>query len=113
MRRVTQSLQEWIISDNSKIIRNTMKVIGSYGIIIVFAQDIGLKTGCKQVLLSHNIFIQSILFTAVAYSVTDDFFQSISGTIIYFILKYVFSQNRLNNVCFPTEEDVNTTCNKQ
>jgi hypothetical protein len=111
MRKVTQSLQEWIISDNSKVIRNTMKVIGSYGIIVVFAQDIGLRTGCKQALFSHNLLVQFFMFTAVAYSVTDDFFQSISGTVIYFVLKYVLSQNRLNDVCFPTENEINQ-CDK-
>jgi|TARA_Y100000389_G_scaffold711_2_gene771 hypothetical protein len=68
--------------------KNTLRVIGAYGIIQVFAQDVGIKTNHLQKSLIQNLFIQIILFTSVAYSVSDDFFQSLSGTIIYFILKY-------------------------
>lgn len=84
-----------------------MKIIGSYGIIVVFAQDIGLKTGCKQVLVSQNIMVQIVVFTAVAYSVTDDFYQSFSGTIIYFLLKYVYSKKKIDDV---SEDEANKVC---
>lgn len=100
-----KALQEWVRSEKANITKNTLKVIGAYGIIQVFAQDIGVRTGCVQARVSQNIIIQIILFTSVAYSVTDDFFQSFSGTLIYFVFKYIFSHGRLNNVCFPNECD--------
>lgn len=100
-------IKKIIDSKTSKIITNIMKIIGSYGIIVVFAQDIGLKTGCKQVLISHNIFVQIIVFTAVAYSVTDDFYQSFSGTLIYFLLKYIYSKKRIDDV---SEDEANLEC---
>ena len=106
-----KALQDWVKSERANITKNTVKVIGAYGIIQVFAQDIGVRTGCVQARVSQNIIIQIILFTSVAYSVTDDFFQSFSGTLIYFILKYIFSQGRLNDVCFPNECD-KETCEK-
>lgn len=96
-----------INSRTSKIITNVMKIIGSYGIIVVFAQDIGLKSGCRQVLVSHNIFVQTIVFTAVAYSVTDDFYQSFSGTLIYFLLKHIYSKKKIDDV---SEDEVKSKC---
>lgn len=106
-----KSLQEWVRSDRSVMARNTLRVIGAYGIIQVFAQDVGIRSGCMQSKITHNIFMQIILMTSVAYSVTDDFYQSISGTLIYFILKYVISKGRLNDVCFPTECEIKS-CEK-
>ena len=76
-----------------KIIQFIMRVIGAYGIIQVFAQDVGIKTGCKQSKLLHNEFVQIVIFTCSAYSVTDDFIQSFAGTSIYILLKYIYSNN--------------------
>jgi hypothetical protein len=98
------------LSENSVFTRNTLKVLGAYGIIQVFAQDIGVRTGCTQAIIIQNIYIQIVLFTAVAYSVTDDFYQSFSGTLIYFFLKYGISRGKLNDVCFPTECDTKNDC---
>jgi hypothetical protein len=100
-------IQNIINSRTSKIFTNVMRIIGSYGIIVVFAQDIGLKSGCRQVLVSHNIFVQIIVFTAVAFSVTDDFYQSFSGTLIYFLLKYIYSKKRIDDV---SEDEVKSEC---
>lgn len=100
---VLKIFNKWLETNNSKIIRNLLRVIGAYGIIVVFAQDIGIKTGCKQALFSQNLIMQVILFTSVAYSVTDDFYQSFSGTIIYFILKYIYSKKHTEDV---TEDDI-------
>ena len=88
-------LQSWIKSERSVIVKNTLRVIGSYGIIQVFAQDIGIPSGQLQAKIVRNFYIQVIIFTSVAYSVTDDFFQSFSGTLIYFILKYLISKGKL------------------
>jgi hypothetical protein len=90
----------------SDLFKNTLRVIGAYGIIVVFAQDIGVRTGCKQALLGQNIFIQMIVFTSVAFSVSDDLAQSFTGTLVYFLLKYHFSKGVTNDVCFPSECEI-------
>lgn len=84
----------------------TMRVIGAYGLIQVFAQDIGISTGCDQSRFMQNIFVQIITFTCAAYAVTDDFVQSFLGTMIYFFLKYAMSKNVTNSVCFPNEKEI-------
>jgi hypothetical protein len=89
-----------------------MRVIGAYGIIQVFAQDIGLPTGCKQARFTHNLVVQIIIFTCAAYAVTDDFVQSFLGTIIYFSMKYLFSGNVTNNVCFADKDQI-ANCGKK
>lgn len=76
------------VSSRSITFKNTLRMIGAYGIVQVFAQDVGIQTNHLQKSLIKNIFVQIILFTSVAYSVSDDLFQSLSGTFIYFILKY-------------------------
>lgn len=86
--------------------RFIMRTIGAYGIIQVFAQDIGVKTGCKQAQIIHKIPTQIIIFTCAAYAVTDDFIQSFIGTLMYFTMKYLVSSNLTNTVCFPNESDV-------
>lgn len=91
---------------HSELFKNVLRVIGAYGIIVVFAQDIGVRTGCKQALLGQNIVIQIIVFTSVAFSVSDDFSHSFTGTILYFLLKYCFSKGVTNDVCFPTECEI-------
>ena len=77
-----------INSNRSITVKNSLRMIGAYGIVQVFAQDVGIETNHLQKSLIKNIFVQIVLFTSVAYSVSDDFFQSFSGTVIYFLLKY-------------------------
>ena len=83
-----------------------MRVIGAYGIIQVFAQDIGVPTGCAQARFMHNLAVQLIVFTCSAYAVTDDFMQSFLGTTIYMVMKHVLSKNETNDVCFPSKTEV-------
>ena len=99
-------LVNWVRSENAEISKNMLRVLGAYGIIVVFAQDIGVRTGCAQARLMQNILVQFFVFTAVAYSVTDDFFQSFSGTLMYMILKYGVSRGVVNDVCFPGECEI-------
>ena len=87
-----------LISKNRSItIKNTLRMIGAYGIVQVFAQDVGIETNYLQKSLIQNIFVQIVLFTSVAYSISDDLFQSLSGTLIYFILKHgTEKMNKIN-----------------
>lgn len=89
-----------------QIVEFIMRIIGSYGVIQVFAQDIGVSTGCKQAKFTQNILVQIFMFTCSAYAVTDDFIQSFVGTLIYFIMKYIYSKNKTHAVCFPNEEEI-------
>lgn len=103
---IIQELHDWLHSSDSQYVRNILKIIGAYGIVVVFAQDVGIKTGCRQAKLVHNPYVQTLLLTAVAYSVTDDFYQSLSGALVYFVLKFVVSKKTVNDVCFPTEREI-------
>ena len=94
-----------LISDTFK---NAMRILGAYGIIVVFAQDVGVRTGCRQAIFTQHPVIQFFVFTAVAFSVSDDLFQSIMGTFIYFVLKYVVSKGRVNDACFPSECEIHS-----
>jgi hypothetical protein len=87
-----------LISKHRSItIKNTLRMIGAYGIVQVFAQDVGIETNYLQKSLIQNIFVQIVLFTSVAYSISDDFFQSLSGTLLYFILKHgTEKMNKIN-----------------
>lgn len=89
-----------------QIIQFTMRIIGSYGVIQVFAQDIGVSTGCKQAKITQNIFVQILMFTCSAYAVTDDFIQSFAGTLIYIMMKYIYSKNKTLDVCFPNQQQI-------
>lgn len=80
-----------------------MRVIGAYGLIQVFAQDVGIPSGCDQARFMHKTYVQIIVFTSAAFAVTDDFLQSFLGTMLYFFLKYTLSSNVTNDVCFPTK----------
>lgn len=91
---------------NNEYTKNVLRIVGAYGIIQVFAQDVGVRTGCRQAMLGQHVAVQFVVFTAVAYSVSDDFFQSVCGTAIYFVLKYYYSRGVTNDVCFPTECDI-------
>lgn len=83
-----------------------MRVIGAYGIIQVFAQDVGVKTGCAQARIIHNAYMQFLIFTCAAYAVTDDFIQAFLGTLLYFIMRNVVSYGKTNNVCFPSQSEI-------
>ena len=65
--------------------KNILLIIGSYGIIQVLAQDLGIKTGKKQRDLIQKIPSQIILFYSTSYLLTRDLYISIIPGMIYFI----------------------------
>lgn len=100
----TFSMRNWV----TKVIPNRylnsgLKIFGAYGLIQVFAQDVGVKTGKNQRNFVQGPLIQFIIYWAAAYALTDDRSEALFGTVLYFILKYIFSNNETSNVCF---EDV-------
>lgn len=85
---------------------NTHKILlffASYGIVQVLAQDLGIKTGKKQRDLVRFMPVQIILLYSVAYAVSNDLLLSFLSTLLYYYLKYIYSQNKTSIVCF---EDV-------
>ena len=78
-------------------------VLSAYGIIQVWAQDLGIKTGKKQRDLVQKIPIQLILLYSAAYTITEDIELAVITTFIYYFLKYFYSDGKLSEVCF---EDV-------
>ena len=80
-----------------------LRVIGSYGIIQVLAQDLGIKTGELQRDIIQNTLIQFIILFAAGFSITNNRNEAFLGTLVYYILKYPISKGKTSSVCF---EDV-------
>ena len=80
-----------------------LRVIGSYGIIQVLAQDLGIKTGTLQRDIIQNPLIQFIILFAAGFSITSNRNEAFLGTLVYYILKYPISRGKTSAVCF---EDV-------
>jgi len=84
-------------------IRKFLLIAAAYGITQVLAQDLGIKTGKKQRDLIQSLPIQILMLLAGAWTVTDDLQLAIITVIIYFVLKYIYSEGETSEVCF---EDV-------
>tara|TARA_A100001015_G_C14994784_1_gene715697 strand:- start:1433 stop:2050 length:618 start_codon:yes stop_codon:yes gene_type:complete len=85
------------------VLNSFFRVFGSYGIIQVLAQDVGIKTGKNQRNLIQKPMFQLLLYVCTAYAITDNRSEAIQGAVLYFILKGVYSKGITSNVCF---EDV-------
>ena len=88
---------------SNKKLNYLLRLIGSYGIIQVLAQDIGVKTGLKQRNIVQTKLFQFILYFCTAYTISNNRSEALVGSLLYFILKYGISNNELSNICF---EDV-------
>ena len=79
---------------------NVLNIIGAYGIVQVLAQDLGIKSGLKQIEITHNEFVQFILYWGMAFALTDNRTESLAGVLLYFYLKYIVSKNNTADACF-------------
>ena len=96
------SIKHWLsLVIPEEVIHYVLRALGAYGIIQVFAQDIGLKTGIKQKELSHRPLFRFILLWSIAYAITDDGREALFGALLYFYLKHVYSEGKTLDVCFP------------
>ena len=84
-------------------INDIINIGAAYGILQVLAQDLGIKTGKKQRDLVQKMPVQIFLMYCGAYSVTGDYLLSAITTILYYVLKFVYSEGQTSAVCF---EDV-------
>jgi len=94
------SMRKWITNIiPNNVLNYILRILGAYGIIQVFAQDIGRRTGDIQKSITHHPVIQFILYWATAYALTDDRSEALMGAIIYYYLRYILS-NKTLKVCF-------------
>ena len=84
---------------NNRYINTMLKIFGSYVIIQVAAQDLGVKTGTVQSDFIKLSFMQVVLYIGCAYAITQDRSEAILAALVYFQLKY-FSSNVTKDVCF-------------
>jgi hypothetical protein len=77
----------------NNIIKQILNIFGSYGIIYIFSQDIGLKTTTIQTnyIQTNTLFI--VISVSMAYSITQNRSQSILALLLFYHIKYVISQN--------------------
>ena len=83
----------------NRYINTILRLFGSYVIIQVAAQDLGVKTGTVQSDFIKLSFMQVILFIGCAYAITQDRSEAILAALIYFQLKH-FGSNITKDVCF-------------
>ena len=88
----------------SRTLSYILNILGSYGVIQVLAQDLGIKSGLKQIEITHNEFAQFILYWGMAFALTDNRTESLAGVLIYFYLKYIVSKNKTADSCFPGDD---------
>jgi len=85
----------------SRTLSYILNILGSYGVIQVLAQDLGIKSGLKQIEITHNEFSQFILYWGMAFALTDNRTESLAGVLLYFYLKYIVSKNETAESCSP------------
>ena len=81
-------------------LNTVLSILGTYGIVQVLAQDLGIKTGKKQRDLVQKPIVQIILLYSAAYITTTDHTHAIIVTTLYYYLKYIYSNNETSPVCF-------------
>jgi hypothetical protein len=84
---------------NNRYINTILRLFGSYVIIQVAAQDLGVKTGTVQSDFIKLSFMQAILYAGCAFAITQDRSEALLAALVYFQLKY-FGSNVTKDVCF-------------
>jgi hypothetical protein len=84
---------------NNRYINTMLRIFGSYVIIQVAAQDLGVKTGTVQSDFIKLSFIQVVLYIGCAFAITQDRSEAFLAALVYFQLKY-FGSDITKDVCF-------------
>jgi len=84
---------------NNRYINTMLRIFGSYVIIQVAAQDLGVKTGTVQSDFIKLSFMQAVLYVGCAFAITQDRSEAFLAGLVYFQLKY-FGSNITKDVCF-------------
>ena len=85
---------------DKKMLNNIITILGTYGIIQVLAQDLGIKTGKKQRDLIQKQPVQFIMLYSGAFTVTSSHMNSLMTVFLYYFLKIVYSGGETSSVCF-------------
>ena len=83
----------------NRYINTMLRLFGSYVIIQVAAQDLGVKTGTVQSDFIKLSFMQAVLYVGCAFAITQDRSEAFLAALVYFQLKY-FGSNVTKDVCF-------------
>jgi hypothetical protein len=83
----------------NRYVSTILRLFGSYVIIQVAAQDLGIKTGTVQSDFTKLSLMQVVLFAGCAFAITQDRSEALLAALIYFQLKY-FGSNVTKDVCF-------------
>lgn len=84
----------------SHLIDSILKLIGGYCIIQVAAQDVGVKTGGIQADFVKLPLLQFLMYTGVAFALTQNRSMAIIAAFAYFQLKFFGSLGKTKDVCF-------------
>ena len=84
----------------NKTLNSFLKVLGGYCLIQVAAQDIGMKTGTIQSDFVKQPIFQFLMYSGVAYALTQDRSMAIVASLLYFQMKYFISKGLTKDVCF-------------
>ena len=82
------------------LIDTILKLFGGYCIIQVAAQDVGVKTGAIQADFVKLPLLQFLMYSGIAFSLTQNRSMSIIATFTYFQLKFFGSFGKTKDVCF-------------
>ena len=85
---------------SNKTINSFLKVIGGYCLIQVAAQDIGMKTGIIQSDFVKQPIFQFLMYSGVAFALTQDRSMAIIASLLYFQMKFFISRGITKDVCF-------------
>ena len=81
----------------NKTMNYMIKVLGAYGLIQVFSQDIGLHTGNYQIMITHHPISKFILLFCTGFTLTGDRSESLIATILYFYLRNILSTDLIKS----------------
>ena len=76
---------------SNKVLNYILKVLGAYGLIQVFSQDMGIPTGNFQMAITHYPISKLILLFSTGFALTGDRSESLIATILYFYLRNILS----------------------
>ena len=82
------------------LIDTILRLFGGYCIIQVAAQDVGVKTGAIQADFVKQPLLQFLMFSGIAFSLTQNRSMSIIAALTYFQLKFFGSFGKTKDVCF-------------
>jgi len=75
------------------IITYILNILGAYGVVMLFANDIGIKSGIIQKTFMKLPVVQFLLLWAGAYALTGTESQGLISTLLYLAFKYNVGNN--------------------